>query len=63
MDEPRRCLWCNHVIGVYEPMVVCTEGERYETSLLRELPHGPIGDIYHRGCYRQASSREAESDP
>ena len=53
MDEVLRCIWCKQVIGTYEPIVIHAEGEARETSLIREQPE-PIGDCYHRDCFRDA---------
>ncbi|HTZ85339.1 MAG TPA: hypothetical protein VMB05_01610 [Solirubrobacteraceae bacterium] len=54
VDERPRCLHCRDVIGVYEPMVVLTEGEARATSLLNEQGSGPAGDCYHAKCFKQA---------
>ena len=54
-----RCLWCRQVIGTYEPMVVHAEGEARETSVVREESE-PIGDCYHRECFREAYGQERE---
>jgi len=53
MDETLRCWYCAQVIGLYEPMVVFAEGEWHETSLSREQHEAPVGDCYHRACFRE----------
>ena len=48
-----RCQRCEDVIGVYEPMVICSGGDAWVTSLAAtpELPNGPP-DWFHRACFQ-----------
>lgn len=47
-----RCDACGEVIGVYEPMVVMSEGEARETSRTAEAAIGSLpGQHYHRACF------------
>lgn len=46
-----RCHQCGDVIGVYEPLVLLSDGDRRETSLAAE-PDLTVGtsSIYHSAC-------------
>jgi hypothetical protein len=47
-----KCDHCAEVIGVYEPVVVVTDGEVHETSRAAEPTIGSEqGARYHRTCY------------
>lgn len=56
MSDPVRCQHCGDVIGVYEPLVMLTDGHPRETSralepsLADDLTHGAC---YHRSCYER----------
>lgn len=47
-----RCARCGDVIGVYEPLVVVTDGVVRRTSRAAEPQiAAKVGDFYHEGCY------------
>jgi hypothetical protein len=51
-----RCDACGEVIGVYEPMVVVSEGEARETSRTAEAAIGSQpGQHYHRACFLESA--------
>jgi len=50
---PLRCTRCGDVIGVYEPLVILTDGQAYETSLAVRPDLSPHGEYYHRDCSGQ----------
>lgn len=52
VDQMFRCGRCGDVIGVYEPLVVCSEGGARTTSRAAE-PQLRAADSrqYHRDCY------------
>jgi hypothetical protein len=50
------CRHCNDVIGVYEPMVVLTDGEAQITS--RTTAGDRPGERYHQACYVQVHGEE-----
>jgi hypothetical protein len=55
MDRTLRCQHCQLVIGVYEPMIVLTDGEACRTSRAAQHDSGnPVGECYHHACYAQA---------
>jgi hypothetical protein len=59
MEETLRCRHCDDVIGVYEPMVVLTDGQPRNTSRAAEQDHGPsVGECYHHACYTLAHNGE-----
>ena len=58
MYERLRCLWCSDVIGVYEPIVVDTDGEARESGLLNEDWDRVADSCYHRDCFRAMTGRE-----
>jgi hypothetical protein len=50
--ETFRCRRCGDVIGVYEPLVVCTEWRARLTSRAAEPDMKAAGRThYHRACY------------
>ena len=52
VDEAFRCKQCGDVIGVYEPLVVCTEDVARTTSRAAEPSCTPADSThYHRDCY------------
>jgi hypothetical protein len=61
MDSTLRCQHCRHVIGVYEPMIVLTDGEARSTSRAAEQECGAVvGECYHDACYAQAFSQSPD---
>jgi hypothetical protein len=46
-----RCQHCEGAIGVYEPMMVLTEGEACRTSRDAVRDAGPADECYHLACY------------
>ena len=48
-----RCRHCDEVIGVYEPMVVCSEGMPVHTSLAAMGPDAEIvgAHYFHSECF------------
>jgi hypothetical protein len=58
MYERLRCLWCNDVIGVYEPIVVDADGEARQSGLLREDWEEVAESCYHRDCFCSMTGRE-----
>ena len=55
MDRALRCQHCQEVIGVYERMIVLSNGEPRSTSRAAEHNSGDqVGECYHRSCYAQA---------
>jgi hypothetical protein len=52
---PLRCTRCGDVIGVYEPLVILTDGDGkvHETSLAAQPDLSPHGEYYHRACSGQ----------
>lgn len=54
MNRTLRCHHCDDVIGVYEPMVVLTDGQARNTSRAAEQDdREPVGECYHQACYTQ----------
>ena len=54
MDSRLRCHHCEDVIGVYEPMIVLTDGQARNTSRAAEPDErGFRGECYHRACFTQ----------
>jgi hypothetical protein len=54
MNSPLRCPPCGDVIGVYEPMIVLTDGQARITSRAAEPDDWePVGECYHDACYTQ----------
>jgi len=50
--EAFRCEHCGDLIGVYEPLVVCSEGGTRTTSRAAEPDLEAAGAThYHRACY------------
>jgi hypothetical protein len=51
------CEVCGEVIGVYEPLVMCTSREERTTSRAAE-PELSLGDgvCYHRECHAEAAA-------
>jgi hypothetical protein len=59
MGRTLRCQHCGDVIGVYEPVVVLSDGQTRDTSRAAEPDHGePVGECYHRACYSQAHGQD-----
>jgi hypothetical protein len=59
MTEPLRCRACGDVIGVYEPMIVLTDGQARNTSRAAEKSTArPLGECYHHACYREAHGQD-----
>ncbi len=55
MDKTFRCHHCADVIGVYEPMIVLTDGQARSTSRATEQgDREPVGECYHSACFTQA---------
>lgn len=55
MNSNFRCHHCDDVIGVYESMVVLTDGQARNTSRAAEQDLGsPVGKCYHHACYTLA---------
>ena len=55
MNTTPRCQHCEDVIGVYEPMIVLSDGRARDTSRAAEPGGaGPIGECYHHACYGKA---------
>jgi hypothetical protein len=58
MDRRWRCQ-CGDVIGVYEPMIVLTDGQARITSRAAEQDdRGLIGECYHHTCYAEAHGQD-----
>jgi hypothetical protein len=54
MSRTLRCHRCDDVIGVYEPMIVLTDGRARNTSRAAEQDdREPVGECYHDACYTQ----------
>jgi hypothetical protein len=54
MDRTLRCHQCGDVIGVYEPMIVLTDGQARNTSRAAKKDTArPVGECYHHACYTQ----------
>jgi hypothetical protein len=54
MNRKLRCHHCDDVIGVYEPMIVLTDGQARNTSRAAEPDErGSRGECYHRACFTQ----------
>lgn len=55
MDRTLRCHHCEDVIGVYEPMIVLTDGQARNTSraAVKDI-EDLVGECYHHACYTQA---------
>jgi hypothetical protein len=52
MNRILRCQHCDDVIGVYEPMIVLSDGQPRNTSRAAEQDDGPpVGACYHHACY------------
>ncbi len=61
MGRTLRCQHCQLVIGVYEPMIVLTDGEARSTSRAAERDSGdPLDECYHRSCYAQAYGQDPD---
>ena len=59
MNRTLRCHHCEDVIGVYEPMIVLTDGQARNTSRAAEKDTAPpVGECYHHACYRQAHGED-----
>jgi hypothetical protein len=52
MNSTIRCRNCEDVIGVYEPMIVVSDGRVRDTSRATEPNvRGDASECYHRACY------------
>jgi hypothetical protein len=59
MDRTLRCHHCEDVIGVYEPMIVLTDGQARSTSRAAEQGgRGLVGECYHHACYAEAHGQD-----
>jgi hypothetical protein len=59
MNRTLRCHHCEDVIGVYEPMIVLTDGQARNTSRAAEQDNGPlVGECYHHACNTQAHGQD-----
>jgi len=59
MINTLRCHHCEDVIGVYEPMIVLTDGQARNTSRAVEQDgRGLIGKCYHHACYAEAHGQD-----
>jgi hypothetical protein len=61
-----RCAQCGDVIGVYEPLILVTNGSPRATSLASDpaVSRAP-GEPYHRACYdtmRDDAPSKADAD-
>lgn len=57
--ETFRCRRCGDVIGVYEPLVICTQRDARMTSRAAEPDMKATGDPhYHRACYAAKTDEE-----
>lgn len=59
-DSPRslgqrpRCVACQDVIGIYEPLVQLVDGVAWRTSRAAEPTLGAAGgELYHAACYER----------
>jgi hypothetical protein len=60
MDEKLYCCHCGDVIGAYEPMVALIDGQGAQHIRLAEADsRRPLGDCYHRACYKPAHTEPA----
>jgi hypothetical protein len=58
-----RCHHCDDVIGVYEPMIVLTDGQPRNTSRAAEKGTARVeGECYHHACYTQAHNRDPTAE-
>lgn len=62
MKRTLRCRDCDDVIGVYEPMVVVTDGEARNTSRAAEEHPGGLDECYHHACYLQGHGEDPVGD-
>lgn len=61
MSRSLRCWHCEEVIGVYEPMVVFSDGEAHKTSKAADPDIGEHGDeCYHSSCYAQVYGQKRD---
>jgi hypothetical protein len=59
MDRTLRCHHCQDVIGVYEPMIVLSDGRAHNTSRAAgQDDREPVGECYHRACYTEAHGQD-----
>jgi hypothetical protein len=59
-----RCRHCGDVIGVYEPMIVITDGRARSTSRAAEIEAGgPLEQCYHDACCEPAHREGSKPDP
>jgi hypothetical protein len=57
MDQPMKCRRCGDVIGIYEPVVLLTDGQARTTSAAAEPQVGDEpGEHFHRACYAQSAA-------
>ena len=63
MDKTFRCHHCADVIGVYEPMIVLTDGQARSTSRATEQgDREPVGECYHSAALRRLTASTMFSD-
>lgn len=59
-----RCRHCGDVIGVYEPMIVITDGQARKTSKAAEKETAlPRGECYHHACWAPAHESDLKPNP
>jgi hypothetical protein len=62
-DGRPRCCRCGDVIGVYEPMILLSEGRPRSTSRLAEQHlHGPLNECYHDACYSHGQDEPGSAE-
>lgn len=62
-DVRLRCKRCDQVIGVYEPIVVVTDGRAQTTSIAADGRPGDPGERYHRACFVEAHGEDPDRVP
>lgn len=59
--DPLRCAHCRELIGIYEPMMLLSDGAPARTSRAALSKDEPLaGEAFHADCYAQ---REPEGPP
>jgi hypothetical protein len=54
MRDELRCQHCGDLIGVYEPLIMLSDGRAEETSrLAHPNPIGAGEQCFHRGCFQE----------
>ena len=56
-----KCSHCRQMIGVYEPLIMLSDGHPRESSRAAE-PDAPghLGPCYHRNCFEQLHEARGE---